>query len=836
MPGTLAGSFPGYVEVNGVRYRFAPGSYSVIAAPRFGEKISTGDLRYRDFNPFEQAHPVGDFSGGYGLRRYTDLPENDDGKTFYDETNGADARFGYVVLGPYTAQETLPSCNGTPIWIGEFVPREGALKDQRLLCAVGGTFIWYRNTNGTWTQAVTLPAQARVNAVAVFNGRLMVGFGAEAAAIFTPDLTSYQYLVDGSSNHLFAFAMTTDQAAAYIAGGPSTANVNTITSSVESPFEFDTTLTECGSVDAEITGLVPGGGVATVYVGKEDELGEIDANGIYRSLVPFDSHLPTNCQVMRWWLASGEEAQRGSLSIIFSRDRSIWTYQPSSQHAGVAANISPWAKRGIRPTNYRGVLTAAQGTARWMYEVVEHTDDTVVPAIDLAVNTTGGGSNSDATTALSRRAVAFSPQVSGHLTQIGIRCRLLTPGLSIAIQAQIIPIHSSGRPAQPTDYPDGVVPALATSTTGYVTLDSHSTVSVTFPAGSQPFLVKGVRYAVAFSGDFGSGTVRFWHNGAGVDTYGLSPWNSEDGGATWTADPNTGEDRTIETWMQQAVTSYVIARDASGGRNHSFLNLGATSCQAAAVTAIFQEVPYLFLGDGGYIQRVQLALDGEMPLDDPTYFYALSGTLTTPDIELGFPDERKYPLSVIVVAENISAGQRTIGVEYSLDGGAWTTLGTVVEGPSTELTFSNPTAARRIKLRFTLATDDRLETPVMLAFSLRMNLDTKNNYRIWKFTAPIPLTEQAAGDESVVNAFEEIEDLWTAYENGSIINYRDRWGRAWKVRILEFEEAEAKREPDKEPESMLRFALLQVRGSADGFEYGDTAYPYGGKSSIYGSS
>ena len=99
---------------------------------------------------------------------------------------------------------------------------------------------------------------------------------------------------------------------------------------------------DCG--DTMISSLAPGGGLVLVYVGRIDALGCIDNDAVYHDLVPFDSRMRTNCRPLKWLLASGSDQQRGSLSLVFPRERSLWEYVPSDQFSGTASCIAPWAR------------------------------------------------------------------------------------------------------------------------------------------------------------------------------------------------------------------------------------------------------------------------------------------------------------------------------------------------------------------------------------------------------------------------------------------------------------------------------------------------------------
>lgn len=365
--------------------RVVPGTYKVVEAERFGEKISIGTLKYGDFNPYENAHAVSGFLGGYGLRRYSDpssAPQSAYGalgaqvsqeayNSYYKEAFDIDCSRGPAILAPLQTIETTGFTN-IPVWMGEVTPTTGPLTGLTQFVAVAGNRIAYRNSNGTWTNSgPILPNAARKGAVGVYNGALIIGFGSLAAAVYTTDLTNLLQVTNTALQPIWAYAITADQAALFIAGGPSASNWNTVTSGL-SPVLLDTYLTVCDTTDSFITALAPGGGVGIVFVGKTDCLGMIDVNGVFRKLVPFDSTYSFNCVGMRWALGSGGEEQRGALVLVFPRDRSLWIYQPSGTNPGTAENISVWARQGFRPQNIRGRTTCIQGTARWLYHCIQN--------------------------------------------------------------------------------------------------------------------------------------------------------------------------------------------------------------------------------------------------------------------------------------------------------------------------------------------------------------------------------------------------------------------------------------------------------------------------------
>lgn len=366
-----------HVVLDSIPMELVVGSYTVTEAPRFGDKISTGAIKYADFNPYESAQAVDTFVGGYGVRRYSDLPTPIDqdlsAQHVYTEATNIECGYGPAILAAQQTAESLTGAAAPIVWMGEFTPSAGALSGVTQFVAVAGTKVWYRRiSDGVWIDtAIVLSAAARQGAIGTFNGNLIIGFGATATAIYTTDLANTANVTNTTPTNQYVFAFTADRAATYIAGGNAATNVNTIHSSVNGITNYSVTNdATCGSSETAVTSLAPGGGVCIIFVGKTNELGMIDNTPNYRVLVPYNSRLSTNSLPLQWWLAGGGDAQRGPVQLVFRRDRALWTYVPSTQDAGQASNISPWGMPGYRPPNIIGPPTAFQGTARWFYTAV----------------------------------------------------------------------------------------------------------------------------------------------------------------------------------------------------------------------------------------------------------------------------------------------------------------------------------------------------------------------------------------------------------------------------------------------------------------------------------
>lgn len=391
-------SAPADVVINGipmmvVRDDNGNMNYTVNDPQRFADKISTGDLRYQDFNPYESAFGQGQFDGGYGVRRLDDLDDQQQGIIgVVQESFNVDCRIGPAFLSPLVTIETLPGSVATPVWSGEFVPSSGTVTGRHYVC-IAGQKVWYRTSGGAWTDTgLTLAANALQSAIEVAGPDLLIGYGAAHTAQYLTALdgTGLNTIVDtaGTPTAQYVWAVTTDHASAYIAGGPAPTNWNLVVAApltVAHPGAAFTPTAQavvCDSPDMPITSLAPGGGIALLYIGKQDQLGQIveisilGTGGtstqvpIYNTLVPYDTQYPSNSVGMKWWMGTGGDEQRGPTLLALPRDRSPWIYQPNNTSAGQASSIAPWAKRGYAPPLIKGIPTAFQGTTRFLYYAI----------------------------------------------------------------------------------------------------------------------------------------------------------------------------------------------------------------------------------------------------------------------------------------------------------------------------------------------------------------------------------------------------------------------------------------------------------------------------------
>lgn len=824
------------VSLAGINMVLAAGTWRVSEAPRFGEKISTGSFRYADFNQFESAHALSSLVGGYGLRRYSDVPDPADPKvqSCYDETDDCDCRFGPAILAPQRLLEDT-GLDGPVVWVGEVTPILGALQGQTQFVAIGGTKVSIRGATGLWNlTTITLPATVRKGAVGTFNGQIIIGFGADALAIYTNDLSTTTPVLDLFGVPIYIYAFTSDRAATYAAGGTSSATANQIIASTNGVSDYDTAHPNiCSSSDGAITGLNPGGGLALLYIGREHELGEIDNNGIYRTLVPFDSYLPTNCSPMRWGQGGvGGGEQKGSVRIFFSRDHSLWAYTPSSDSAGSIEDMSVWGKQGFRPQIIKGITTAIQGTARWLYHAITRLTGNLssVPSpfrigvpnlvsnpsfeIDLAGwSVLGAGTSAlrvtpDAADGIASLQLTFDGTTSFYGLQTSVTG--LIPGTQYTLSGFIKRTAGVGGITVDVEEP-GIIdtPGLAVSSGSGTPGWQRFSEVFTYPSGGS-----GTALVRCFGHTNPAGTVQF-------DGIQLERSANE-------------------------LDSYLLAVDVNTGVVHPVGSLGNVQADAMGVTSLFGTNPLLFVGSGADLLKIILPLDGENPVDDSAMLYQLSGTLTMPDIDLGFPDEDKIGLFFRVVGtaegsdgfEGLQAGDHAIDVEISFDGGPYQMVGTASTSPMVEFEIPTFPTFKRAKPRFTLRTNDPTTTPQLLGFSMRVSLNSKL-YRIWEFDALVPFDVYPTGAQSLDNPQTIIDAFWRARRAGTPVLFEDRWQFVYKVRILQMAETEIAEESLNTKEERMSFRLLEVSGPVAGpydLAYGDPRTIYGGPipNSTYG--
>lgn len=360
---------PSRVALDGTPLNVVDGTYRVSLAQSFADKIAMGALDYADLSPWMSTFAQSTWVGGYGVSRTEDLEKPEEASaTFFESYSCETSDAGLIYNGPKINVENLPwlttDTQAPVVWLGEFT-----LSGSTALVCIAGNVVFKRDAS-SWTRAMSLPATPITEAVGVFNDKLIIGFGSAAQAVYTTNLSTTTGITYGSGSAMYIYAVTAEKSSVYAAGGAST-DANVVQSSTTGA-SFSSPVT-CGSSDSKITALAPGGGLTTLYVAKETELGIIDTNGAYRVIVPFDSKLSTNGKLMRYWLADGAGGVRGPLMLYFRKDNALWLYQPSSESSGTVANASPWALPGRRPGRIVGAPTAARGSARFFYYAIKST-------------------------------------------------------------------------------------------------------------------------------------------------------------------------------------------------------------------------------------------------------------------------------------------------------------------------------------------------------------------------------------------------------------------------------------------------------------------------------
>ena len=369
------------------------GAYSSKPAQRFGQKISVGPLKYQDFNPYESGFSLSTINAGYGLQSYSDLSNPEISTCFYNEGSNVDASEIYPVLSPPITPEYLPFpeiaayvINSGPItFMGEWT-----VSGTTYFTAVAGNFVFTRNSDGSWTNRFRFneaapPFSAKVpvrGAVAIFNNKLIVGFGAAYTAVYCNGFGVSGDCTDGS-NPIYIFAITADRASVYAAANATATVGNEVISSTDG-ITYGGTPVVCGDPGVFINALAPGGGLCTVFTGKPTEMGWITSSSspFYQKLMDYDTSNAHNSLGMRLYQGNPHDEQNGATVVCVPRDRDLYQFAPDSQTSGQATNVSPWAqsiddplpRTVINPENVKGLFTAIQGTARFLYACVQNLD------------------------------------------------------------------------------------------------------------------------------------------------------------------------------------------------------------------------------------------------------------------------------------------------------------------------------------------------------------------------------------------------------------------------------------------------------------------------------
>lgn len=187
-------------------------------------------------------------------------------------------------------------------------------------------------------------------------------------------------------------------------------------------------------------------------------------------------------------------------------------------------------------------------------------------------------------------------------------------------------------------------------------------------------------------------------------------------------------------------------------------------------------------GTTASIYYIELPVGSENPVNDSTYDYAASGTITTMGTDLGFADLDKILLRMTVDAEGLSASNETVLVEYQVntsttngisDAGSWTTLGTFTSA-TRKLNWASGagTVCRAVRFRYTLSRDSGTTTNTPKVRSITLQYLATPDYRPQKqFVIDIGETLAERGSPKA-DAATIISELKTAYNADTLVTYQ----------------------------------------------------------------
>lgn len=183
------------------------------------------------------------------------------------------------------------------------------------------------------------------------------------------------------------------------------------------------------------------------------------------------------------------------------------------------------------------------------------------------------------------------------------------------------------------------------------------------------------------------------------------------------------------------------------------------------------------------------------PLDDSNCRYTSSGILVTPYYTANFNIVDKAFHYFTLLSQSLSTGHYTITVEYQIDGdSSWTdvgqgTAGTFVTSPSENKFFSNAPAStsvsgKKIRFKFTLATDAAATTPILNSFGVAARLMSKE---LKTFDFVVRCTDKDAGKDSseLKHTAQEIStELHAISQDTYPVALIDIWGTTYYVDLL----------------------------------------------------
>jgi hypothetical protein len=203
--------------------------------------------------------------------------------------------------------------------------------------------------------------------------------------------------------------------------------------------------------------------------------------------------------------------------------------------------------------------------------------------------------------------------------------------------------------------------------------------------------------------------------------------------------------------------------------------------------------------------------------DLPHANYVTSGNshLFTSQFDAGFMDVDKTYNSVRFRTDNCSSTQ-TIVVHYSIDGGAWASLGTVNTSPDQTLDFpdcvANTVYGKKIQLRLDFTTDDSAQSPVLEAHALRYMLRPDT---VWGWQVRLQVSDyvrllDGRVEEDEFTAEDKITALETARDAECPCTMVDPWGTSHTVFVTAINMNGLRRESTKNPELIATVSFIKV--------------------------
>jgi hypothetical protein len=217
-----------------------------------------------------------------------------------------------------------------------------------------------------------------------------------------------------------------------------------------------------------------------------------------------------------------------------------------------------------------------------------------------------------------------------------------------------------------------------------------------------------------------------------------------------------------------------------------------------------------FINDGATRYRKHANIR-DLPYPD----YPATGVFTTSDFDGGLPFMYKAFREIAIEAENITSGNGSILVAYSLDKGAnYVTLGTITESGKTFMQFPGGTAvaSEQIRLRFTITRNSQSSTPRMRRFALwALNRPTP----IYVYHVDLKLYDgQIIMDDTaeIVSTDERLAFLKSAEASKTPVTFSDWHGRSVNAYITKTssDTLEPRAESDPPEEVYISVDMIEV--------------------------